>query len=184
MSMRWPFVLPASALAACAVAMGAFASDVYRWVDANGTVHYSDSPPQGGDAAKARIVPQRVSTVPMPLPSESALRRSEAERIATLERELADERASRAAQARADEDAYRRWLEQCERDRRVDCDETLALAVPYPVTRFGVRPGFPYFKRPAHLPRIGPGPAGIGATYVTTHRPQRPPHAGSTQLRR
>ena len=48
MKGQWIMIALFGAMAA------AQAADVYRWVDANGVVHYTDSPPQG--AAKAEVV--------------------------------------------------------------------------------------------------------------------------------
>jgi hypothetical protein len=101
-------------------------AQIYKWTDERGSVHYSNSPPPNGVAAtQVRPVEERASVypaTPAPSASEEQLRR----RVDALEQQLDSERRNRSiAQADAaqqDEQARRRALEECERQRRVDCD--------------------------------------------------------------
>ena len=85
MSTRAPLLrtLPALAGAAllCALA-GAAQAQVYKWVDAAGKTHYSNTPPADGKAA-ARAVPvaERVSSYT----PDDGLRRSQEQAQARLE---------------------------------------------------------------------------------------------------
>jgi hypothetical protein len=98
---------------------------IYKWTDARGTVHYSNAPPAGGASSRVDAVEERVTvyTPTVPAPPGEALRR----RVDALEQELEAERGGRAQPARADEqrdeERARRELEECQRQRRVDCDK-------------------------------------------------------------
>ena len=52
-----------AALIALALAAPAAQAETYKWVDANGVVNYSNTPPPAGAAARgAQIIPNRVSS--------------------------------------------------------------------------------------------------------------------------
>jgi uncharacterized protein DUF4124 len=102
-----------------------WAEPIYKWVDEEGVVHYSNARP--AKSQKAEVLSEdRVSTIQSePAATRPAAARAEtdylARRIDLLERELAARRAaaqSEAADARAMQAAY----ERCLADRRVDCD--------------------------------------------------------------
>lgn len=88
------FLVSIAALAAVGMPAGAGAS-VYRWVDANGVVNYSNQrPAEHKNATRLDEASSRVSTVPGPSAEELARQRTfllEA-RVARLERELAEQR--------------------------------------------------------------------------------------------
>ena len=42
-------------LALCAVSLNAQAERVYKWVDENGTVHYSQQPPPGHESTEMEV---------------------------------------------------------------------------------------------------------------------------------
>ena len=56
-----------------AMSLGVAAESMYRWVDKDGKVHYSDKPPAAGEAAKVET--RRSATLGMPQPEPSALMR-------------------------------------------------------------------------------------------------------------
>ena len=47
---RWTFGTASVLAALCALATAAHGANVYKWVDADGVVHYGGSPPPGGSA--------------------------------------------------------------------------------------------------------------------------------------
>lgn len=51
-----------AALLFLALAAPAAQAETYKWVDANGVVNYSNTPPPGGAAASAQAVPNRISS--------------------------------------------------------------------------------------------------------------------------
>lgn len=173
---RSPVVRIAGWCAALALAAPVFAQDIYKWLDAQGVVHYSDAPPPGASPAKIETVGPKLSSVPAnPVRAAAGDGASRLEdRIAELERELAQARGGRIEQAHVDDEALLRWKQQCERDRRVDCEE--AALAPYPPPGWISRPLRPYavaVQRP--MQGIGPGPGrDIGATY-TAPPATRPP---------
>ena len=102
----------AFALLPFVLAGAAGAATVYKWTDERGEVHYSDKKPAGEkweivDEGKISVIP---STVPSALPPASApttdTAKNDDDQLA-FERALAERR--------------QRLLDQCERDRGVDC---------------------------------------------------------------
>jgi hypothetical protein len=174
-------------------------AQVYKWVDDKGVVNYSSSPPpKGKGAVKLNEDTGRVTTVPAPearredsAAADPALR----QRVEQLEREAATQRQSAAQQDAAAADAYRRWVEQCRAERRVDCDDPSrgAFAPGYdygyppvgrppigtpgrpqvPPATYRPTPNFaesggqvgPYLRPPPGGVVVGPGPGGVGAGY-------------------
>jgi len=104
-------------------------AQVYKWVDDKGVVNYSSEPPI--DRKSALLDPNSVS-VSAYAPDERVTRaaptmpkvkeRALEERIASLERKLDAERYARLSLADAQARALERQVEQCLRDRRIDCD--------------------------------------------------------------
>jgi Domain of unknown function (DUF4124) len=131
-------------------------AEIYKWVDANGVVNYSEAPPSKRPSQVITPERSRVTVYhPEPLRVESPSDASRLkERVEELERQLARERQERdyAAQLAADDESQR--LEQCRLDRRVDCYDE-ALGVPYPTVVL-----FP--RRPLHFDRPAPGHAKPG----------------------
>jgi hypothetical protein len=170
-------------------------SNIYKWKDEKGVIHYSNSPPPEG--TKATVLDEsksKVSVVPsVQVPADSATGTDKLlqNRVRRLERELEDERRSQAASSQAQSEAYQRWREECLKQRRLDCDDPTAAASPIygypapPVVRPppGQRP--PGQRPPGQRPQppdypsavppgytVGPGPGGIGGQYVPM--PSRP----------
>jgi uncharacterized protein DUF4124 len=119
--------------AAAALASAHASAEVYKWVDKNGRIHYSDQIPDKG--ARVLSVGDRLSLYsPEPAVAQAlqagsgrnAASAALAERVATLERQLQSERLARqSVDARA---AY----DRCVADRRTDCDQLLSGVTPSP----------------------------------------------------
>lgn len=140
-------------LAATAALVSAQArAEIYKWVDRNGRVHYSDALP--GKDARVIAIQDRLSLYsPEPAVaqalqggSRSSQTAALADRVATLERQLQTERLARQPTAPEARAAY----ERCLADRRTDCDQLLSGAAPGPAVnaptafrpgRAPVRPG-------------------------------------------
>ena len=101
-------------------------AQVYKWVDEKGVVNYSNEAPVNGKATQLDPKSSRLSIVGtsgaqktvLASASDSAL----SEKLDRIERKLDAERYARGvsdAQAQAAADS---WYQQCQRDRRVDCD--------------------------------------------------------------
>jgi hypothetical protein len=104
-------------------------AQVYKWVDDKGTVNYSGQPP--ADRKSTLLDPDSVSVstyapdaklTPTSPTTPNANERVLAERITSLERKLDAERYARLVSADAQARSMERRLEQCSRDRRIDCD--------------------------------------------------------------
>lgn len=175
-------------VAAAFMSAGAIeAAEIYKWKDEKGVVHYSNTPPpQGTDATVLDESKGKVSVVPAYKAPDGAASASDAElqdRVRRLERQLEQERAAQQQQAssQADADAYARWREDCLAQRRTDCDDPNAAAVPVygypgppvvrPPTR-PVKPAYPSVVPPGYT--VGPGPGGIGGQYVPNPPQPRP----------
>jgi hypothetical protein len=192
-----PLTLLAALGSALLIAGGAHAQ-VYKWVDDKGVVNYSSSPPpKGKSAVKLDEEKGRVTTIPAPVRNDGSSAGDPAlrQRVEQLEREAATQRQSAAQQDAAAAEAYRRWVEQCRTERRVDCDDPSrgAFAPGYdyaypPVVRppigapgrpqvppatYRPTPNFaesggqvgPYLRPPPGGVVVGPGPGGVGAGY-------------------
>lgn len=121
-----------SVLAAALLALAAAAAQagVYKWVDANGKVTYSDTPPP--DQGKAKLVEDKMSVYTPPAEEKrtadpDARWRS---RVASLEQDVARARGNAQDQRRAAEDRSRMEYERCVRDRRTDCEDVLRGLAP------------------------------------------------------
>lgn len=117
-----------AALVSAGMLVGDAHAQVYKWVDDKGVVNYSSAPPtRGKGVVKLDEDNGRVTTIPVPemrrddpaAAADPALRR----RVDQLEREAAAQRQSAGQQEAASAEAYRRWVEQCRAERRVDCDD-------------------------------------------------------------
>jgi len=126
-----------------AAAVGPAHAQIYKWVDAAGKTHYSDTAPM--DGKKPDTVTDRISVY---APAPALLARAAAtpgpdpalsNRLDGLERQLQTERLARAQQqaelaslTQASQSVY----ERCVLERRVDCDgygETMPYAGPIAV---------------------------------------------------
>jgi hypothetical protein len=122
-------LVPASALLAAALAVALPASaDMYKWVDENGVVTYSNTPPTAKQPKKIEAVPERVSVYTPDAELNRAMQpdaRRDA-KIATLERQLEAERRARqgSTQTTRPSAAERQSAayERCVSQRGVDCD--------------------------------------------------------------
>jgi Domain of unknown function (DUF4124) len=183
--------LLAAAAFMCAGAIDA--SEIYKWKDEKGVVHYSNTPPpKGADATVLDESKGKVSVVPAYKPPDGtpvqggdpALQ----DRVRNLERQLEQERQSQSAAAQSQADAYSQWRAQCLAQRRTDCDDPNAAVAPvdsgYPVPQVVRPPGRPI--RPSASSgappgyTVGPGPGGIGGQYVPN--PPRPVPNGNDPL--
>lgn len=143
-------------------------AQVYKWVDEKGVVNYSNEAPAGGKATQLDPKSSRLSIVGtgdaqktvLASASDSAL----SEKLDRIERKLDAERYARSvsdAQAQAAADS---WYQQCQRDRRVDCDYAGTDQYydgywPYYGTVVGARPRF--HQRPfVHHPIAKTKPVG------------------------
>jgi uncharacterized protein DUF4124 len=118
--------------AAAAAASASVRADVYKWVDKDGRIHYSDSLP--GKGARVIAIQDRLSLY-SPEPAVAQARQTPppaspgatlADRVATLERQIQSERLSRQSIASDARAAY----ERCLADRRTDCEQLLSGTTP------------------------------------------------------
>ena len=96
-------------------------AEVYKWVDAEGTTHYSDRAP---DKASAEVVQERISVYKATEPSKppSGANRALENRIEQLESQIQAERRARDDYAYNADLAAQAAYQQCVDQRRVDCD--------------------------------------------------------------
>jgi hypothetical protein len=112
-------------------ALPAAGNPVYKWVDEAGVVNYSGHPPPGRnlktsviDSANSKV--SSYDPVSAGVDAKSQLRRNSEylrNRADQLQRELDGLNYARQSAADAAAKAKRRRLEQCQLQRRVDCDE-------------------------------------------------------------
>ena len=108
------------ALATMALAGAAHAVDIYKWVDDNGTTHYSDVKPAGVKAQPIRDV--GISVIPGSRIGVEAARAAERERVSPsrdLARELAVEEQMRTLAATQRREQL---MQDCARNNGVECD--------------------------------------------------------------
>jgi hypothetical protein len=106
---------------------GTAQAQIYKWTDEKGAVHYSSSPPaEGATANRRQIVEERVtSTSPSAQPSREPAPESNEDlrkRVLALEQQLETERRSKDKTLVASDERAKREREECERQRRIDCD--------------------------------------------------------------
>ena len=101
-------------------------AEVYKWVDKQGKVHYSDQAPKG---VRMRSIEDRLSLYsPEPALAQALQRRAQFQptqdsRAAQLERQLQAERLARRPSSLADQRAQA--YQQCLAEGRTDCDPVL-----------------------------------------------------------
>lgn len=165
-------ILPGALALACALPAHA---QVFKWVDDKGAVNYSTTPP-GGRSARAVEVPARLSSyTPPPAETRPARAQDDAlrQRVAKLEADLERERRERvetpAAQSRADreDEARKRALDNCLRNRGVDCEGESRAVTWYPTQPVvlvrrppRIVPTLPVAPTPAPAPASPPSPWG------------------------
>ena len=121
----------ACSLAAAAVPVGASAQAIYKWVDERGVVNYGNAEvPKDREVKAVDTAPKvAVRSEPGPgatnaKPNDTELLRQELartrEEVSRLRQNVAAVNSGTAKTRRA---AYAKWREDCERQRRVDCDE-------------------------------------------------------------
>ena len=106
------------AVALLLLASGAFAEVLYKWVDKDGRVHFSDKPPVGFKGEVAKIVTDAVPdpppvAAPRPAPKVVKPEAEDDEKsvdIATQRRQLREQLAARVAAARVKLEAARKAL--------------------------------------------------------------------------
>jgi hypothetical protein len=159
-----PRVLVIAACVAWLASAPSAQAQVYKWVDDQGVVNYSSTPPPKGRSAVTLDADKgRVTTIPAPdARREAAAPGGDAalrQRIDQLERDAAAQRQAASQQDAAAAEAARRWREQCLAERRVDCDDA---------GRGVFDPGYGYVYPPyARPPIAAPSPAAPG-TYRPT----------------
>ncbi len=89
---------------------GAAPAEIYKWVDAQGKVHYSDSPPPGDAANPVELPPQ---------PSEESLERGREEIARRLQYQRDDSAARR--EQKANQQQERQEQERAAAERQVRC---------------------------------------------------------------
>lgn len=133
-------LIAAASLVICAVAQ----ADVYRWLDANGVVHYTDTPPEGVESVlvpvesratdKQAIASQRKATIgreqAQMLINQEANAEATEEQTVAAEQEAAREKACTDAQARlfSYEHSRRLYRELPNGEREYYTDEEITQA--------------------------------------------------------
>jgi hypothetical protein len=178
-------LMGSAALLGAALSAGPAIAQVYKWIDASGTTHYSDqAPPKHQSASKVAVVSDRLSVYeqgprlpPAATPSgESVLN----DRVDALERQLQAERRARDSVAAAEAQAALAVYQRCLAERRVDCDAYAGYpqyAAPLVFARARrFRPPMPFTGFTAGnavpiVPGNFNGPTAITAGNFTTFRP-------------
>lgn len=112
----------------CAALLGGFGlvhAEVYKWLDADGKIQYGDAPPKD---VKAQKVSGGVTVVPaFSFPSASAPAAKPSAASSSSSEETARDAEARRRQEAADAaaEARRKAIEQCEKNRGVNCEETV-----------------------------------------------------------
>jgi Domain of unknown function (DUF4124) len=105
----------------CGIALAcagmAHAVEIYKWIDENGTTHYSDTKPAGVKAT--RIPDGGVSVIPGSRIGAEAARAAERERASASRDIPVDIEAQELAQARAQR--REQLMQDCARNNGVDC---------------------------------------------------------------
>jgi len=133
-------LIAAASLMICAVAQ----ADVYRWLDANGVVHYTDTPPEGVESVlvpvdshatdREAVASQRKATIgreqAQMLINQEAKAEAVEEQAAQAEYEAAMEKACTDAQARvfSYEHSHRLYRELPNGEREYFTDEEITQA--------------------------------------------------------
>ncbi|CAN0134988.1 unnamed protein product, partial [Phaeothamnion confervicola] len=130
--LRTPVGTTVLRLALLAAALGTAmpaAAEMYKWVDENGVVTYSNTPPPAAkQPKKVESVAERVSVYTPDAQLNSAMQSAshgDRRKVASLEKELETERRARARAEQAtrkEQDRKSAAYERCVAARGVDCD--------------------------------------------------------------
>ena len=133
----------------------ASANGISKWVDRDGGVHYGDQPPPGVDATPIKARPNVIDTETSQAPVFRPQRPTVLQHRARREEQVLPERAE-----------LRAYVEQCRRNRGVDCEWEARAMIDGPATV--LFPGDPYiFARPD----VKPPPPGLPLKF---HIPPTP----------
>jgi hypothetical protein len=143
-------------------ALGPVQAEVFKWIDAEGKVQYGDVPPKGIEAKK---VSGGVTVMPAFVPPAKASKAGESDAAraptqGTGDRELkkreessASSPSGAASSLPAREEMRRNMIAACERNRGVDCEESVdAQLAGQPATVYVPIP-VPGWNQPAIQPR-------------------------------
>ena len=159
-------------------------AEMYKWVDDNGVVTYSNTPPSGKQSKQVEAVPDRVSVYSPDAELNKAMS-SDARRdakIAKLERQLEAERRARSAPAQASRPApserQSAAYERCVADRGVDCEairngQSASYGAGYPHVVVGVHtPAVPFavISTPTSVVGINPAPHPSSGRETILHK--------------
>jgi len=121
-------------------------ADVQKWVDRDGGVHYGDQPPPWADPTPVKLTPNVIDTDSHGLPAVRQQRPAKLQQPVT-------QRDQAPTTERADLRAY---VEQCRKNRGVDCEWEAKAMIDGPATV--LFPGDPYIFR---RPDVKPPPPGL-----------------------
>ena len=117
----WKWMSAVVAVGTIALAGAAHAVDIYKWVDENGTTHYSDVKPAG---VKAQRLPDvGVSVIPGSRIGKEAALAAERERVSAARNATQDDLvAQERMRALAASQRREQLMQDCERNNGVECD--------------------------------------------------------------
>lgn len=155
---------------------------VYKWVDEQGVVNYSQTPPKG---ARTTLLEDsgRVTVVPAPpKPPVGTGQTALENRVDRLERDLQDDR-FRAQQLKTSrEQQLQAWRERCRNEKWADCDDERALVARYNTDpRWGRGGSYPPFGLQPIPPVARPRPP-IIVTPAPPPAPAPSPSAPAARL--
>lgn len=147
-----------------AIADSASANEISKWVDRDGGVHYGDQPPAWVDATPVKVQPNVIDTGADEAPSiQSQLARSKRSAVS-------QQRARRQEKALPERAELRAYVEQCRRNRGVDCEWEARAMIDGPATV--LFPGDPtIFARPD----VKPPPPGLPLKFHIPPTPRGDP---------
>ena len=148
-------LVPVALFAAACLAAAGHAAELYKWVDEKGQVHYSDQPPAGRTAREVKDAtvsvvpgPDPVTSNPAPAAAPPAPAPSPAAAPATTSSTANDDR------ARAER--RQKLIEDCQRNRGVDCERQVDLGA-YPGGGYVPDAGY-YYPGYGYPPVVRPPP--------------------------
>lgn len=149
----------AALLSAACLAFSATANaELWKWVDEQGQTHYSDSPPPGVKASQVggsiSVIPSP-ETPPMPAPAPATQASPPAAPPASSTGNAPANASNSAAELKA---RRTRMIERCEKDRGVDCEESVDALLDGPPPEIYQQPVwiYPYPPRPPIRPHPRP----------------------------
>jgi hypothetical protein len=138
-------VVAASLAVVAAIADSGSANEISKWIDRDGGVHYTDQPPAWVNATPVKVQPNVIDTETSEAPPNRSYRSL-----------LLQQDARHAHQSLPERADLRAYVEQCRRNRGVDCEWEARAMIDGPATV--LFPGDPYI-----LPRpdLKPPPPGL-----------------------